>query len=260
MCRLLGVVAATAAPIADLVPDELARFEGLSALHRDGWGVAHVAPDDQGKGEPRVAKAPERASGSEGWQAAVRDTVTDAALLHIRQASPGMPLVLANTHPFLADRMAFAHNGHAHPGVTLDALVAEVGAPAPYGDTDSERYFSLVRKAAATGPVDGALLATAERIATSATATSLNGLLLTPDTLLAIAWWHAPVIRGAGDGETESDYRLWYRLASDRVVIASTGVAGEDADWRELPHGYVLTVERGSLRVRISGPAEDVAA
>jgi len=260
MCRLLGVVAATAAPIADLVPDALARFEALSAVHGDGWGVAHVVPHDQGKGELRVAKAPERASGSDDWQATVRDTVTDAALLHIRQASPGMPLVLANTHPFHADGLAFAHNGHAHPGATLDALVAEAGAPIPVGDTDSERYFSLLRAPAATGAVDDALLATAERIAASATATSLNGLLLTPTTLLAIAWWHAPVIRGAGDGETERDYRLWYRVAPDRVVIASTGVAGEDADWRELPHGKVLRVERGSLRVRIIGPAEDVAA
>lgn len=248
MCRLLGVVATAPAPIAQLVPDELPRFEALSTIHAHGWGVASHTT----KGAIGVARVPERAGASAAWRDAVDGTPTDTALLHIRQASPGMPHTVVNTHPFHADGMAFAHNGHAEPSATLDALVAAAGAPSPAGDTDSERYFSLVRAAASGRSTDRALLEVAGRIAGIATATSLNALLLTADALLAIAWWHEPVIRGAGYGEIDRDYRLWYRVASDRVVVASAFVADDGPEWRELPHGHALTIERGTLRTRVT--------
>lgn len=251
MCRLLGVVAADAGPIADLVPDELPRFEALAEVHPHGWGIAST-------GEPaglRVVTAPERAATSERWVDAVGIS-TDAALLHIRQASPGIPHVERNTHPFLAEGMAFAHNGHAHPTATLDSLIAGVGGPRPIGDTDSERYFALVRVAARDMPLDRALLDSARRITASARATSLNALVLTEDALTAVAWWDEPVIRTAGDGETDRDYRLWYRVADDRVVVASAFVADDGPAWQELRHGHVLTIDRGSLAVRIAGVAD----
>lgn len=253
MCRLLGVVAAGPAPIAELVPGELPRLEALADTHSHGWGVARVTRG----GTVGAVRVPERAGVSEAWRGAITAS-TDAALLHIRQASPGMPHVVANTHPFVADGMAFAHNGHAHPTSTLDGLVAAAGGAAPVGDTDSERYFGLVRAGVAAGrPVDQALIDAAARISARATATSLNALMLTGRALAAIAWWHEPVILGAGDGETDRDYRLWYRVAHDRVVVASAHVAeAEDPDagaaWQELPHGHALTVERGSLAVRVT--------
>lgn len=247
MCRLLGVVAATAAPIADLVPAELPRLEALSEVHSHGWGVADSSP----RGRIGVTRAPQRAGASDDWRAAVAATRTNAALLHIRQASPGMPHTVANTHPFVADGVAFAHNGHAHPQATLDALVVDLKAPAPVGDTDSERYFALVRAGLLTRPPAEALLDAARHITAVATYTSLNALLLTPHELVAIAWWSAPGIQGAGDGETERDYRLWYQVASDRVVIASAGVAGAHPEWSELAHGHALTVDRESLALRI---------
>jgi predicted glutamine amidotransferase len=252
MCRLLGVVAATSAPIVDLVPEQLPRFEALADIHAHGWGVARVAPE----GAVEVVRVPERAGQSDAWRIAVADA-TDAALLHIRQASPGMAHVTTNTHPFLGDGMAFAHNGHAHPVATLDALVEAAGAPAPAGDTDSERYWSLVRAAVAHGrPMDEALLDAAGHIGEVATATSLNALVLTPDALVAIAWWHEPVILRAGDGETDRDYRLWYRVAADRVVVASSYVTDDDPAWRELPHGHALTVDRGTRAVRVTAAAD----
>jgi predicted glutamine amidotransferase len=246
MCRLLGVVAASPAPIDRLVPDELARLEALSEVHPHGWGVASITHRGLD-----ACREPERAGTSATWRDVVRGTRTDAATLHIRQASPGMPHVTANTHPFVADGMAFAHNGHAHPVATLDALVAAAAAPGPSGDTDSERYFSLVRAAVPGSTTDRAVLEAASRITGAATATSLNALVLTERSLVAIAWWDEPVIRGAGDGETVRDYRLWYRVAADRVVVASAFVADAAPEWRELPHGHALTVDRGTLSLRI---------
>jgi predicted glutamine amidotransferase len=246
MCRLLGVVAARSAPIADLIPDELCRLEALADVHSHGWGIARIGRE----GGPEVWKAPERAASSERWTNTVRAT-TDAALLHIRQASPGMPHVDVNTHPFLADGMAFAHNGHAHPTAALDGLGASVAAPLPLGDTDSERYFGLVWVAARERSLDRSLLETAGRITAAARATSLNALVLTERALTGIAWWDELVIEAAGDGETDRDYRLWYRVAPDRVVIASAFVADDGPAWHELPHAHALTIERHSLDIRI---------
>lgn len=247
MCRLLGVVAAKTAPIADLVPAELPRLEALAGAHSHGWGIARIASRDA----VEVTRMPERAGRSDAWRAATADR-TEAALLHIRQASPGMAHVTANTHPFPGDGMAFAHNGHIDTVADLDALVAASDAPLPSGDTDSERYFSLLRADAGSPSTDRSLLATAQRITRVATATSLNALVLTDRSLVAIAWWHEPVIRRAGYGETDRDYRLWYRVAPDRVVVASAFVAGDGPEWRELPHGHALTVDRHTLRTRVS--------
>ena len=188
------------------------------------------------------------------FHASVAGTTSDVALLHIRQASPGMPLTPANTHPFLADGIAFAHNGYAWPNTTLDALIEERGAPAPTGDTDSERYCSLVRAGLREGSVADALGRAAALITERATMTSLNSLLVTPDALYAVAWWHAPTIRAQPDGETERDYRLWYRVASDRVVVASAGMQDPAEGWQELPDRCVLEITRGSLQTTVYWP------
>jgi len=96
--------------------------------------------------------------------------------------------------------------------------------------------------------------------------TSLNALLLTPESLLAVAWWHAPTIRGQPDGETEREYRLWYQVGPERVVVASAGIPATqdgatpdwstpDAGWQELPDRSVLEVRRGTLEVIIHAAA-----
>jgi predicted glutamine amidotransferase len=250
MCRLLGVVSRTDAPIAALVQDELPPFLDLSAEHAHGWGIGWVAAD----GRVDIRKEPVQASEDRRFADTIASTVTDASLLHIRQASPGMPLIPANTHPFLADDLCFAHNGYAWTAATMDTLVRESGAPRPLGDTDSERYLSLVRASLAERSAPDALRHAAERIAECASFTSLNCLLLVPGALYALAWWHAPTIRAQPDGETETDYRLWYRVDADRVLVASAGMQGHDAGWRELPHEHVLEVRRDTLETTVHGP------
>jgi len=219
--------------------------------HSDGWGIGWI--DDRGCVD--VCKEPTQASRSADFASAIADTCTDMALLHLRQASQGMPLTLANTHPFLAHPVAFAHNGYAWPAEILDTLVAEADGPSPMGDTDSERYCSLVRARFDEVGAPAALRVAAQRITERARMTSLNALLLTPESLLAVAWWHAPTIRAQPDGETERDYRLWYLAGPDRVVVASAGIhwtqerTTPDAGWQELPDRSVLEVRRGTLEV-----------
>jgi predicted glutamine amidotransferase len=249
MCRLLGIVSRTTAPLAVQLQDELPAFLGLSAEHDDGWGIGWVDRD----GQMDIRKEPEQASEDARFAGAVASTATDAAVLHIRQASPGMPLTCTNTHPFMADGLCFAHNGYAWTAETMDALVRECGAPRPVGDTDSERYLSLVRAGLREHAAPDALRLAAQRITDRASTTSLNCLMLIPRALYALAWWHAPTIRAQPDGETERDYRLWYRVDADRVVVASAGMQASGADWQELPDRCVLEVRRDTLRT-VCGP------
>lgn len=251
MCRLLGVVAGAPAPIADQLPGSLGRFIALSDEHSHGWGVAYR----DAHGSVRVDKEPVQAATSATFHDLVARTVSDAALLHLRQASPGMPLVPQNTHPWLADGNAFAHNGYAWPNDALDTTMAAVDAPPVTGGTDSERYLSLVRAAMRDRPVPDALRDAASWITERASMTSLNCLFLTPDALYAMAWWHGPTIRAQPDGETERDYRLWYQEADGRVTVASAGIPAMAAEWHELPDRCVLEIRRGDLATSVHGPA-----
>lgn len=247
MCRLLGIVSTNRRPLADLLPDSLPRFEALSAEHADGWGIGWVDDD----GTLAVRKEAMRASVSTGFASTLAATETDAALLHLRQASPGMPLTQANTHPFLTDGWCFAHNGYAWPNAVLDTMMGEAAAPPATGDTDSERYLSLVRAELRSRLAPDALPIAARHITRQASITSLNCVMLTSDTLLAMAWWDSDGIRSQPDGETEDDYRLWFRVAADRVVVASAGIPGREFGWQELPNHSVLEVERGTLAARV---------
>ena len=250
MCRLLGIVARGPATIGSLLPEEFPRFEALSHEHADGWGVGWVDSDRH----VNVRKEPVRAAGDPGFAHAASTIETDAALLHLRWASPGMPTIVTNTHPFLADGWSFAHNGYAWPVPILDSLLRDAGASTPQGDTDSERYFSLVRAGIGASPVPDALHQAAQRITARASITALNCLMLGQHALYAVAWWDGPGIRSQPDGETEHDYRLWYRVDPVRVVVASAGMQGSEPGWLELPNRSVLEIARGTLETRLHGP------
>jgi hypothetical protein len=135
----------------------------------------------------------------------------------------------------------------------MDSLVRESGAPLPLGDTDSERYLSLLVASMLDRSAPDALRHVAQLIAGRAWTTSLNCLLLIPNALYALAWWDASTIRAQPDGETERDYRLWYRSDADRVVVASAGMQAS-GDWLELPHRCVLEVRRDTLETTVHRP------
>ena len=173
---------------------------------------------------------------------------TDAALLHLRKASVNMANSDRNTHPFLAGSVAFAHNGYLSPTSALDELVTEVGGRPSEGDTDSERYFSLVLAGLrGNGPVQ-ALHEAANRIADAAEVVSLNCLLLTHDALYASARYDEKVIE-AQDGDVRS-YELRYRVTGDHVTVASSGWA-QPAPWTPLVNGQILEVRRRDLRTSV---------
>jgi predicted glutamine amidotransferase len=262
MCRLLGVVTSRPAPLAGLLAGDLDPFRALADEHCDGWGIAHHPPDHPAdhsatgvgpKGAPVVRRSPRHALDGTAFTDAVAGTETAAALLHLRKASAGMAVTEANTHPFAADGVALAHNGFFTPRAAVDALLPDAGAGCA-GDTDSERYFALVRARLAADPgrlpPHLALRDAAAAISGVAQVESLNALLLTPDALYAYARYEPQVV-AARNGDAHS-YGMAYRVdhtvdGAWRVVVASNGWEQPSPAWRRLPNGSVLEATRGGV-------------
>ena len=253
MCRLLGVVSPRPLPLAESVGEHLAPFEALSSLHCDGWGMAVW----DGTGTLQVDKAPEPARTSRRFDELAEKTMTDAALLHLRKASPGMELSVANTHPFSDGVYALAHNGYCGTAADLDAVVAEVGGAPAVGTTDSERYFSIVRALLADLPPAAALLEAARRIGRAANLVALNTLLLTPDALYAMCYYDPE--KCADEPGGVEGYFLHYTVSRREVIVASTGWDREIERWSPLPNGEVLEIARHTLEVNVYSRAATAA-
>ncbi|SDP42296.1 class II glutamine amidotransferase [Actinacidiphila guanduensis] len=249
MCRFLGVVADEPAPIGELVGDDLAPFLDLACEHEHGWGVAHRAPD----GAIRITKAPERGDTSDRLRAFLDTCVTDMAIVHLRMASPGLPVSPGNTHPFGDTRAAFVHNGDYQP---RDCLVPSIDPrllAGAEGQTDSERYYLAARTRMDAGtPPAKAITQTAADVRLLADRhVALNCLLLTPDALHAYQD-HDPaseVIQRRG----ETYFQLHYREAGGVTLVASQGWPQPAPLWQQVPFQTVLEVAAGTRETVIHG-------
>ena len=96
MCRLLGYCSRDAASVAELLGTESFRaFTSLSDLHGDGWGMAWYAGS-----RPATWKSPARAGREPEYDKLAWQPLGDLGLLHLRWATPGLPVIDVNTHPF----------------------------------------------------------------------------------------------------------------------------------------------------------------
>lgn len=234
MCRLLSYVSAPDAAVR-VAADVLPAFTALSAEHKDGWGMAWHAPDGV-----RLVRQPGAAHTSARYADLVNSVTSDAGLLHLRLASPGLPVCEVNSHPFLRDGYAFAHNGFVGP-------IGDPGSlhPADFvaqGTTDSEQYFLAVLTRLRDGePAHRALLDTALALLDLPDTSSANAGLLTPDALHMVCAYRPG---SEPPGRTEDYFTLRYRATDDAVVVASEGVARPD--WQLLANRSVLSIDRAS--------------
>ncbi|KAB1948258.1 hypothetical protein F8227_06440 [Brevibacterium linens ATCC 9172] len=113
MCRLLGFISPTPTTAGDLIgTDECRRWQSMGTVHDDGWGtawidtraeaVARFRTPTEGADDPRLARA-------------LDTDVSEGRICHLRMATTGLADLEENTHPFLADGVAMAHNGSVHP-------------------------------------------------------------------------------------------------------------------------------------------------
>jgi predicted glutamine amidotransferase len=247
MCRLLGVVSARRTSLARTLGRELDRFVKLACDHPDGWGVAYASAID----ELVVAKEPGRPDGSELFSLLTSCQATDAAIMHLRMASPGSAIALGNTHPFSDGRTAFAHNGAFAPTTAIDSVLEPAILATMEGATDSERFYQLVRGLLAAGaePAEALISAAATIRASAKSFESLNSMLLTTDSLYTFAD-HNPESEVLGRRGPDF-FDLRYRVDQHRVLIGSTGWPRAARRWRRLEPRQVLRIDRRDLRVTV---------
>ena len=242
MCRLLGWASREPTTLCDLLgDDDLADVTELSVKHGDGWGVARST-----RRRVAVRKRPDAARTSADFASWARRRRTDMGLAHLRWATLGLGIEPGNTHPFTDGRVAFAHNGSIRPPDGLDRLLTERSMRRRRGTTDSERYFLAVAQRMREGAApEEALRTTADEIAHTMAFTSLNCLLVTPESLYAFCRFD-PASR-VEDDDPEY-YHLRYRVTPDAVVVASSGWG---RDWQELADGDLLVVRRRTLETTV---------
>lgn len=255
MCRLLGVVSATPISVSRAVGERVLNdFVALTKIHGDGWGIARVRLPGQ---DPKFEVSAGSALDDQRFAAATHDLRSAASLVHLRWATTGLAVRPENSHPFLAERIAMAHNGSIKPIDRLDELLTPEIAATIRGATDSERYFGLIRQHRASSPS----LAEAVRRAVSQLRehfpdASLNSLILGEDQLIAV---HAHARSQLPDediaeitaadlpAEHLEDYfgMRWARPDEDRVIVASTGFG--DLDWQPLESESVTAISMYDL-------------
>jgi predicted glutamine amidotransferase len=230
-------------------------FTALSSLHGDGWGTAWYDG-----AEPVIRKSPGRASDEPEYEKLAWQPLSDLGLLHLRWATPGLPVEDRNTHPFRRGQFVLAHNGAIHPQDRLPELLPPEWEAKLGGTTDSERYFLhlMWRLEERDGDMVAAIADTTADIEERYAPASLNAILLTPERLYAISWHDparvpAPQMRARGYADRPKDiacyFDLAYRADSASVVVASSGWPMEG--WTPLPRYHVLKVDRGTLATEV---------
>jgi predicted glutamine amidotransferase len=252
MCRLLGYCSQGKVPVASLIgEDGLREFTALSAFHADGWGMGWYDG-----GEPRLDKSMRSAVQEPGYADLARRALGDIGLVHLRWATPGIPLASHNSHPFRYGKYSFAHNGAIHPQSKLPEMLPAEWEQRVTGETDSERYFlHIMSRLEVRGDVIASIGDTIESISGRYAVNSLNAILLSPEKMYAISW-HDPAripadeLRRRGVLRTAEEiagyFHLAYRVTADAVVAASSG--WPQPDWEILPNGSVLVVDRATLK------------
>ena len=250
MCRLLGYCSRKgAASLGELLgEDALREFTRLSAYHRDGWGMAWY--DGQ---HPRLEKSRLAAAEDGRYAELAHRRLGDLGLLHLRRATPGVPIRESNSHPFRNGTVMMAHNGAIYPQSRLAEMLPQAWEQQLTGSTDSERYFLHVmsRAAAHGGDMLTALAETTAHIDHLFQATSLNAVFTTADALYAVCWYDpgsipcGAVAQQGYQGPPERYFDLAYLQTPGAVVVASSG--WQQAGWTWLPNRHVLVVDRTTL-------------
>lgn len=212
-----------------------------------------TASDDEAE-RVETVRSPVRALDDDSFSEFADVALGRAGLVHLRWATEGLSVCSENTHPFLVDGMAFAHNGSIPNSEKILDLLSEDSKKLVQGDTDSERFFLLIRQRIAEyGDVVTAIRRAVQDVRSLSSLASLNFVLLSKDMLVALQGQGetpAPVesLRAAvtatedlPSGHDEDYYRLRYRKRGDSLMIASTGIT--DECWEALDEDSIITVD-----------------
>lgn len=250
MCRLFAFVSPDQSTAGgELGPRGIESLLTLARLHGDGWGWAGVEQPGQA---PRVQRSAESAATDPAFDTAM-STPMRSAMVHLRWATPGIPVSECNAHPFHVGELAFEHNGSLKPLDALRALVSPESLAQLDGDTDSEMYFALIREQLALGlSLHDAAARVAARLREEFPFASLNAILLDGEQLIVVHASARSILTERDLSEISRHPHLpeehnedyfalrWTRTSDGVILIGSTGVAADE--WRPLPAEAVTAI------------------
>jgi predicted glutamine amidotransferase len=268
MCRLVGWTGtAPRSAAAALGVANLEAFVQLGCAHRDGWGAAWWPPEEPGRPSPTIARPTVRhattAAGEDPeFRRTLQDAVSDAGIVHLRWATPGLPVIVANCHPFVRGGLAMAHNGGIYPLDRVGEILPPQWEAQCEGTTDSERYVLAV-VADLGGPVAAeaagidertsvpdALAAVVGRLFSGWEPSSLNAVCLTADEMIAVCAY-SPAPRALPE-PPDIYYGLSWRADDEGVLVASSGIDQRPEDgWTRLDNMTMLIAPRSGGRPEI---------
>jgi predicted glutamine amidotransferase len=236
MCRLLGYSSPTPTTFTQVVGSNFNQFVSLANDHCDGWGIATT-----NNHKADLYKEPVAATKSAHFKEQLEKHKSNAALLHLRWATEGMPVNESNTHPFTYQDITFIHNGSITPPTALDQLIDKKYLSLAKGTTDSERYFLyLLTQIEKHGFIDG-VKAGLSYIKNNCTYSSINMMIINDTTFMAACIYNQDKIPDRFKSSPDY-YHLKYTTHDGQVVVASSGWNQEG--WEEIPNGSVLVVDR----------------
>jgi glutamine amidotransferase len=228
---LLGAVATRRSTFSYCLRDSPRSLVSHSKKHPDGWGAAFFQSPSW-----RLHKNIARAGADPLLDHAASQT-GEVLVAHIRKRTVGT-ISPANTHPFVREEWAFAHNGTIEDCATLRRTVSSKRLREVEGDTDSELLFaSLLTSMDDAGPDEGVPRAIA-RIRAAGVRGSYNFLL--------------------SDGASLSAYRfgrplfMLHRSRGDlpHGAFVASAVLSPQEPWREIAEGKLVRIFR---RSRLNG-------
>jgi predicted glutamine amidotransferase len=266
MCRLLGVVSSSPISVVDAVGSEvLDDFLALTKVHGDGWGAAFL--DRTAGAEPEACVSAGSALHDTEFADATAERRSAASMVHLRWATNGLAVQPQNSHPFVADGIAMAHNGSIKPMGPLDELLDPDVAASLRGTTDSERYFGLIRQCRRDAPtLAEAVRRAVARLREIYPDASLNALLLGEDQLIVVhAHAHSRLldedIEEITAAELPAEHLEDYfalrvaRPTPETLVVGSTGFG--DLAWEPLPPECVTAIALSDLSMTQHPLVED---
>jgi predicted glutamine amidotransferase len=257
MCRLVGWTGrGPRSAAAALGADNLEAFVELGCAHRDGWGLAWWPAEESGRPSPTIAgpsvqHATTAAGEDPDFRLALENVVSDAGIVHLRWATPGLPVIAANCHPFVRGGLAMAHNGGIYPLDRLGEILPAHWEEQCVGTTDSERYvLSVVAGLDERTSIPDALAHAVGRLFSGWEPSSLNAVCLTADEMIAVCAYD-PAPRALPQ-PPDVYYALSWRADDDGVLVASSGLDQRPEDgWSRLDNMTMLIAPRSGGRPEI---------
>jgi predicted glutamine amidotransferase len=242
MCRLFCWAANQPVSPIEVLGSDSKLLHDLSLEHKDGWGGASC-----NSGVVKAVHDIESAAESSSYSKFLEDSESTSGMIHLRWATGDYLVCLENTHPFVADGMAFEHNGAFQNIDSIIQLIDPKILSGRQGTVDSEIYFYYLRTLLQTRNMKQAYEELIPVMEKQTAYTSLNAMILSPTKLYVISA-HSPERRPKD--LAENYYDLSFNLDESVFSAWSRGVRAIEGT--KLPNNHILTVDLADISLDIS--------